>query len=194
MKRNFVLTQEDFDNLLNWLSPDREVAGEVYEKVRDGLMRFFRFRGCPVPEELTDETINRVATKVSTFEPEKKVKTITYFYGFAANIYREYLSRKRNKEVQLEEDSYFEAKVPAGGGEPEDARLECLDDCLETLAPDEKELIVTYYSKEKKEKTRLRTEIAKKMNLNVSTLYLRVHRIKLVLRDCVENCQKERTS
>ena len=70
-------------------------------------------------------------------------------------------------------------------------RLECLDRCLEKLPRDEKDLILLYYSKEKREKTRLRTELAKTMNLTVNTLYLRVHRIKLGLRNCVGKCQKE---
>lgn len=163
----------------------------MYEKVRDGLMRFFQFRGCSDPEALADETINRVATKVSTFDSEQKVKTITYFYGFAANIHREYLSKRGSKELQISEGAHFEVKAPAEAGEHEDERLECLDRCLEKLPQDEKDLILMYYSKEKREKTRLRTELAKKMNLTVNTLYLRVHRIKSGLRNCVGKCQKE---
>ena len=87
MKKDLTLTQEDFDSLLGWLSSDRDEAGVLYEKIREGLIRFFRFRGCDDPSTLADETINRVALKVNTFDSAKDVKTITYFYGFASNVF-----------------------------------------------------------------------------------------------------------
>ena len=86
MNNNSTLEQEDFDQLLRWLSTDREEAGKKYELVREGLIRFFRYKGCHDSESLADETINRVASKVSTLDTTQNFKTITYFYGFAANI------------------------------------------------------------------------------------------------------------
>ena len=190
MRKNFILTQDDFENLLRWLSPDREVAGEMYEKVRNGLIRFFTFRGCSDPEALTDETINRVATKVSTFTDEGQIKTITYFYGFAANIYREYLSKRSTKVMPLDENLHFNLKVPTENNEPEDTRMDCLEQCLDQLSIEDRGLIMQYYVKEKKEKIELRNELAKKMGLTPGALYLKVHRIRVGLKGCVENCQK----
>ena len=67
MKKHSEITQKDFEGLLDWLAPDREEAGKKYEEIRDGLIRFFRFKGCNDPEFLADETINRVASKILTF-------------------------------------------------------------------------------------------------------------------------------
>ena len=59
MKKGWVLTQELFDTLLDWLDPDRERAGHRYETIRLRLIKIFTSRGCPEAEELADETINR---------------------------------------------------------------------------------------------------------------------------------------
>ncbi len=45
MIKTSVLTQEDFDALLKWFSPNREEAGGKYEKIREGLIRYFHSRG-----------------------------------------------------------------------------------------------------------------------------------------------------
>src|SRR5262245_21687271 len=57
------MTPEEFDRLLLWLNPDRDKAGEKYEWIRKRLIKIFVCRGCNVPEELADKTINRVARK-----------------------------------------------------------------------------------------------------------------------------------
>ena len=58
------LTQAAFDSLLEWLDPDRARSGEKYEKIRLRLIKIFACRGCSIPEELADRTIDRVARKV----------------------------------------------------------------------------------------------------------------------------------
>ena len=64
VKKQWSLTKEAFDSLLSWLDPDREWAGEKYEVIRARLIKVFAYRGCHTPEELADETINRVAKKI----------------------------------------------------------------------------------------------------------------------------------
>jgi hypothetical protein len=60
-KREF--NQEAFDQLLTWLNPDRERSGKKYEEIRKRLITIFTCRGCLIPKELSDETIDRVVTK-----------------------------------------------------------------------------------------------------------------------------------
>ena len=45
MKKGWVLTQELFDTLLDWLDPDRERAGQKYETIRLKLIKIFTSRG-----------------------------------------------------------------------------------------------------------------------------------------------------
>src|SRR4051812_12025520 len=59
-----ALTQSSFDELLRWLNPNRELAGETYVKIRTRLTKIFVSRGTSNPEDLADATINRVARKL----------------------------------------------------------------------------------------------------------------------------------
>src|SRR6202008_1561467 len=94
MNKNWSLSQEAFDALLDWLDSDRELAGIKYEQIRSRLIKFFTGRGCIDPEELADETINRVTSKLSEIRKEFTGDPALYFYGVAKLVYMEYLRRK----------------------------------------------------------------------------------------------------
>jgi len=189
MKKFSQITQEDFQNLLGWFSDDREKAGEKYEQIRQGLIRFFRFRGCNEPESLTDETINRVARKLSVVQFDENVKMNAYFYSFASKIYLEYISQnKRMSFIELNEE-FLDKNISE---ENTDCEFDCLEDCLAKLPAEENNLILQYYSKDKKAKIELRTKLAEKMKLKMGTLHIRVHRIRILLRNCVEKCLTEK--
>jgi hypothetical protein len=51
-KRQTELTPEMFEQLLKWLAPDADRAGEKYEQIRRGLIKIFRCRGSSTSEEL----------------------------------------------------------------------------------------------------------------------------------------------
>lgn len=191
MKKEFSLTQKDFDGLLGWLSDDREEAGRQYEKIRDGLTRFFRFRGCPDPEMLADETINRVAVKVDSLDNSKGVKTISIFYGFASHIFMEYRRDVRNRDVSLSEINLPEKPTINFSDEAKTDEYDCLEKCLAKLSDDDKKLVINYYSKDKIEKFELRKILAETLHISSNTLYTRVYRIKAALRNCIEKCLKQ---
>ena len=73
----------------------------IFNSIREGLIRFFRFKGCSDAQTLADETINRVAEKIPTFDESKDVKKLTIFYGFASNIFHEYLRTKKRQTEKL---------------------------------------------------------------------------------------------
>ncbi len=184
MIKTSVLTQEDFDALLKWLSPNREEAGEKYEKIRKGLIRFFHFKGCADPQILADETINRVAFKLSTFDFSGNAKTISFFYGFASKIYLEYVSQVSRREVQMDEELQFGAKSFESFDGEESEGIKCLEKCLAKLPSLESDLVIQYYSEEKGAKLEVRRKIAEKMNIRKRTLHTKVHRIRIVLKNC----------
>ncbi len=191
MKKDFTLTLEDFEALLGWLSANREEAGRQYEKIREGLIRFFRFRGCADPQVLADETINRVAVKVSTFDSSKNVKTITYFYGFASNIYLEYIRTTKSREVQLETEHLPASRNFDAMDDSSVTECDCLENCLTKLPREESSLVIQYYGQEKNEKFAVRKKLADGMNLRMPALHTRVFRIRSVLRDCIKECLKK---
>lgn len=192
MKKDFALTQQDFEALLGWLSADRDEAGVLYEKIREGLIRFFRFRGCADPATLADETINRVALKVTSFDASKDVKTITYFYGFASNVFLEYARTAKKREVSLNAEDYSPLRNLRAADDAPNVECDCLEECLTKLPREESALVVNYYGKDKSEKFEMRRKLADALNLKMPALHTKVFRIRSVLRECVEKCLKKK--
>src|SRR6185503_4743764 len=94
MKKNWVLSQESFDALLDWLDPDRERAGQKYEDIRQRLIRIFASRSCYEAEDLADETINRVANKVQEMRSSYEGNPALFFYAVGNKVHLEYLRKK----------------------------------------------------------------------------------------------------
>ena len=72
MKTDLALTQEALNELLAWLDPDRERAGQKYEEIRRSLVKIFAWRKCSDPEGMADATINIVAQKIFKLRPTYK--------------------------------------------------------------------------------------------------------------------------
>jgi DNA-directed RNA polymerase specialized sigma24 family protein len=186
MKYSYDLGQKQFDALLDFLSPNPEEAGQRYEHVRHGLVRFFQIKGCADPQGLADETINRGAAKLHAIDTSKPVQPLSYFYGFAVNILKEYRRR-------IARESAAETVKPALRSEVfeedrEQSLQVYLDRCLEELPGDEKALVMEYYSLDRIEKVRLRHEICERLNCKPSALYTRICRIRSSLKSCIEKC------
>jgi DNA-directed RNA polymerase specialized sigma24 family protein len=173
------VTPEKFASFLEWLSPDRDVAGEEYERLRFRLCTFFSQRQCSFADELADETINRVILKSSEEEIENK---IAYCYGVAKNVYRESL-RKQRIHVDID-DVTITAKAP----EEPSFSSECLDKCLEKLPSDSRNLLLEYFSEAKLAKINLHRRISESLETTQTALRMRVMRTKQKLKVCVQEC------
>ena len=64
LKKDWTVTPEAFDKMLLWLDSDRETAGVKYEKIRQKLIKLFKWRNCQPEEEYADITINRVTRRI----------------------------------------------------------------------------------------------------------------------------------
>jgi DNA-directed RNA polymerase specialized sigma24 family protein len=173
------VTQEKFATFLAWLGPGAESAGEEYERLRSRLRIYFGQRGCRFPEELADETINRVILKVGEERIENRM---AYCYGVAKNVYRESLRRER-RQTDLNEAS-LAAPAPDGPGPAH----ECLDRCLAELPDEGRALLLEYFSAEKVEKVALHRGIAESLKLTQTALRERIYRFKKRLTGCVREC------
>src|SRR5262245_31369939 len=173
------LTQESLDSLLDWLSGDRETAGREYEKIRVRLIKIFVCRGCRVPEELADETINRVARKVKDIAGNYEGDPSFYFYAVAQRVYLEYSKTKPSV-----------LPVTAAPDDHDDfhRRLDCLDRCLEGLSSESREIILSYYGTEEASKKEARRTLAMKLGIGANALWIRAHRIRNNLRRSMEEC------
>lgn len=172
------LTKEALDRLLHWLDHDRDRAGHKYEQIRSGLIKVFLCRGSVDPEELADETINRVARKVQEIAESYVGDPALYFYGVAKMVYLEYSRR------QL----VAPHPPPPDTAEETDLRYECLERCMQNLPAKNRELILAYYEHESGAKIDRRKELADQMGITANALWIRAHRIKKELQNCVNQC------
>jgi len=188
MKQDPEITQSEFDQLLEWLSSDREDAARAYERIRSGLIRFFRFRGCGEAESLADETINRITRKLSKLVLNDGIQTSTYFYSFASKIVLE--EKRRNRKITTLDsiDRTLFDMSPNSYDESREIQHTCLDSCMASLPAAERGLLISYYSKEKTAKIEVRKTLADDMNLTVAALHTKVHRMRLNMRECISKC------
>ena len=178
MNKNWVLTQESFDALLDWLDPQREKAGQKYEDIRLRLIKIFTCRGCSEPEDLADETINRVTNKLKEIEAGFTGDRARYFYGVANKVHLEYLRRKPAVTLQL----------PVANSDEVEREFKCLETCMDRLTPDNRELVLQYYQEEKKAKIDHRKLLAEHLGIAVNALRIRACRIRATLLECVQKC------
>ena len=181
MKKDWVLTEESFKALLAWLDPDPNEAGKKYEDIRRRLIKIFACRGCCEPEDLADESINRVIIRLKDIVDSFTGDPALYFYGVANKVHQEYL-RRRPVPVP-----------PRPDDEPDDLERDyaCLEKCLDTLTPANRELMIEYYREEKRAKIEHRKQLADQLGLALNALRIRAHRIRTVLQQCVQKCLAE---
>ncbi len=182
MAKERAITNEGFDVFLRWLDPDRESAGAKYEKIRGKLIRLLSGRGCFEPECLADEVINRVVIAAPRLIDDYEGAPELYFYGVAKNVLHEWL-----RSQSLSRRSPAPIAQPNEEIESEHA---CLEECLSELPRPERELIINYYTKEKREKIEFRRQLAESMGIGPNALHIRVSRIRSRLRECVDGCLK----
>ena len=179
-------TAEAFAKLLDRLGDDREQAGEKYEDLRRTLIRFFQWRGAPFPEEHTDESLNRVARKLGEGVEIKNIGG--YCHEVARLVCLEALKGPHSRRAPLDEVK-LEATVPDTTDAAEREQwLTCLEDCLNVLPSDSRQLITEYYQDEKSGRINRRQALAARLGLRRDALANRAQRVRDKLEQCVTRC------
>ena len=186
-KPEWVLTQNSFDQLLACLDTDRERAGEKYENMRRGLVKFFEWRGSDHPEDYADEAINRVARKLEQGEQIRDLHS--YIIGVARMLYKEILRQQKQQSEAIKQLPLPEQIVE--DQDELDTRLHCIEECLNRLPAESYQLIMAYYHSEKQAKIDKRKEIAEQLGISLNTLRVRAHRLRAQLEECVAACAKK---
>lgn len=178
MKTEWTLTREAFDNLLSWLKPDRDEAGQRYEEIRRKLIRFFTCRGCCNPEDLADKTITRVIKAMESKTAEYKGEPIAFFYAVGKNVFLE--------ETRIHPPAAED--LPINEGIDRETELDCLERCMSRISANSWELISRYHQQEGSEKIKVRQALARELGLEMNALRIQACRIRKILRDCVSDC------
>ena len=177
MNKNWSLSQEDFDALLDWLDSDREQAGIKYEQIRSRLIKIFTGRGCVDPEELADETINRVTRKIKDIKNEFTGDPALYFFGVAKMLFLEYMRRKPPQTPPPPTDS---ARA--------ELEYRCLERCIDRLSEDDRSLLLREYGAKGQTQVERRKALADELGISLNALRIRVYRVRIALKECIEKC------
>jgi hypothetical protein len=79
MNKDWELSQEAFDALLDWLDSDREQAALKYETIRRSLIKIFTGRGCVE----TSPTKPLTALPVNSMRSKRILAVIRHFISTA---------------------------------------------------------------------------------------------------------------
>jgi DNA-directed RNA polymerase specialized sigma24 family protein len=183
-KTGWALTAEALSKFLARLDPDRERAGESYEHLRLTLTKFFDWRGANFPEEYADETLNRVIRKVDQGDAIDDIPT--FCHGVARMVLLEKLKSPDHRRSDIE--SMPPSALLAPQPEEADERRECLQKCLREMPLESRQLILQYYSDDKRQKINNRLALANQLGIPLNALRSRAQRIRDKLEVCVRNC------
>jgi DNA-directed RNA polymerase specialized sigma24 family protein len=177
------LTQQAFDALLGHLGDTPESAGERFESLRTRLLSFFTYESCAFPDRWADETLDRVAKRISEGAVIESVN------AFTSVVARNVLHEARLAE-RRERNMIGESAVEAG--EDREGDFECLSHCLKRLPSETRSLIQGYYGCGFREQAEARQKMAAKLGISIDNLRTRALRIRKDLEVCLTNC-RERT-
>lgn len=86
-------TADAFARLLKWLDDGVDSQGQRYEEIRLRLVAFFERKECQSPEDLVDETFNRVMKWLIEQDKEYDPEPAKICYNTARFVFHEYLRK-----------------------------------------------------------------------------------------------------
>lgn len=186
-----------FRQFLHWLDDGADSRGERYLEMRRRLVAYFDRKNCVAPDDLADETLNRVARRLEEEGAITGTAPAQYCYITAKFVFLEYLREGARSHTSLQEMSPVEAEAVLGAVPVADdeaihkERLSgWLEDCLSRLASTDRELILDYYQGEQRTKIDGRRVLATRLHLSVNALSIKACRI----RNKLELCVRERSA
>jgi RNA polymerase sigma factor (sigma-70 family) len=199
LKKDWTLDPQAFRQFLNWLDEGVDSNGERYLEMRRRLARYFDRRNCSSPDDLADETLNRVARKLDEKGEIAGVSSAHYCYIVAKFVFLEFGRRSEHNQTSLD-GALDSGRVMASLAVParrevdavaKEKLFDCLERCLEKLPPEDRELILDYYRGEQRAKIERRSELAARFGLTLNALSIRACRIRSKLEICVSTCAKQ---
>lgn len=174
---------------LLWLGEDQSSGARKYEEIRRKLILLFRWRGCYIPEELADETIDRTARAVLKPDFHYQGDQVLYFRAVARNVFFEWLRKERKFHTDPISETHIELPAHPASHEADNLRQACLERCLNALPPAKRTLVLRYYQSDKRAKIDGRQLLAEELGVGLNALRIQVFRLKNSLRRCVTNCE-----
>jgi DNA-directed RNA polymerase specialized sigma24 family protein len=168
LKKDWILNPQAFRQFLNWLDEGVDSNGERYLEMRRRLARYFDRRGCSSPDDLADETLNRVARKLEEKGEIVGAPPAHYCYIVAQFVFQEFGRRSEQNQTSLDQ-AQSSGRVIASLAVPfrpnvdavaKEKLFDCLERCLSKIQPESRELILEYYRGEQRAKIERRSGLA----------------------------------
>ena len=139
-RKHWELSREAMDCLLVafWTRTAKRPS-LLYEALRTRLIDLFAWEGDPEPEHLTDETLNRLARRLSAGEPIRNLSHDAI--GLACLVLHEAACSRQKKDVALRE-----IETRALAPKADQVAMEEMNRCLQALSAENRDLIERYYS------------------------------------------------
>ncbi len=187
-----IADDEGWWYLLAALDADPHEAGRRYERLRARLIEIFRWKGLAGAEELADDAFDRAARRLAAGEQLER-GIAAYLTGIARKLV---LARTRHDARIGRERARHDARI---GELPDDpaarapdrrvVRAEvCLEGCLGEQPVGARDLLLRYLAGQGASKISARKAIASELGINTNTLRIRVHRIRVVVKTCIQKC------
>ena len=186
LKRDWQPDKAAFDRLLTWLDERTDSRGERYLEMRARLVEYFGRRNCDSPEDLADETLNRVARRLEETGSIDDVVPARYCYIVAKFVFLESLRRPGRAERVAQNPESVAAHVPDARAE-EERPFACLEECLQSCSGTDRTLILDYYGTSGSAREN-RRQLAQRLGITANSLAIRACRIRSRLEGCVRAC------
>jgi hypothetical protein len=199
LKKDWILNQGAFQQFLKWLDGGADSCGESYLEMRRRLVLYFDRKKCAWPDELADETLNRVARRLEEEGQITEASPAHYCYIVAKFVFLEAVRGPEKRKTNLDDLSPFNqassqlAVPPLPDAEElaRERRLDCLEGCLRKLQTGDQNLILEYYQGEQRAKIERRAQLAERLGLTMNALTIRACRIRTKLELCVKTCSEQ---
>ncbi|HEY6968167.1 MAG TPA: hypothetical protein VJA94_03105 [Candidatus Angelobacter sp.] len=146
------------------------------------MVRFFIHKGRRDPDTLFDTTVDRVVKIVDRGDQYSSPQALCI--GVAINIDRE---MRKKPEPEPIDDRDFPAPEPDDDKALHEQRLVCMEQCLDELPGEDRDLMVRYHEGEGRERINNRKRLADAHG-GSNSLRIKIFRICARLRTCVNGC------
>ena len=193
-KKDWSLTAHVFHRLLTWLDEGTNSDGQRYLEMRRRLVVYFDRKNCSAPDELADETLNRVARRLDEEDVIESETPARYCYIVARFVFMEHLRGAQQANALRDEmwrASLGNDLVLSGADNDQgikDKMLNCLEQCGDKLEPLNRVVIIRYYFGKGRVKIENRRALAEELGITQNALTIRACRIRDKLEDCVRRC------
>lgn len=184
-KRNRPLDEDSFQRLLDWLDCGVNSEGQKYLEMRRRLVTYFDRKNCLAPDDLADQTLNRVGRRIQEEGFTRAENPAKYCYIMARFVFMESLREsERVRSFQHELAKQWHST----GSEADDIHermLACMQQCIEEMSTAKRDLILGYYAGDERQKIDNRKRLAMSLGITTNALSIRACRIRDELEACV---------